>query len=88
MLQVLLYSVLAILRLNTFIALLFHQISGCVVSVSVAVSDEFTAIGLDFFEEVRAVRNLVWNNLECFEVSQNVFDKLKFLGKWVGVVKT
>ena len=86
-LQILLNSVLAVFRLNAFVALLFHQVSGCIISVSITVGDEFAAVSFDLFKVIGTVRNLVRNNLESFKVSQNVLDELKFLGKWIRVIE-
>ena len=86
-LQILLNRVLAVFRLDAFVALLFHQISGCVVSVSITISDEFATVSFYLLEVIRTVRDLVWNYFEGFKVSQNVFDELDLLCKRVRVVE-
>lgn len=74
--------------LDSVISLVFHLLTCAIITVSIAVLDEFLHVVDDLWEEIRGVADLVRDNIQSFQITLDVLHKLQLFVEGVGVVES
>ena len=75
MLQVFLNSEASAVAFCAHITFFLHLIRGCVISIRISILDQFAAVVLNLFEEVRAVADFVGHDFKGPKVCLNILDE-------------